>query len=972
MRSVLSRFGVALLVSLPACAGAPPPPPEPPPAPAPPPVATVAAPAEPDLSPVAEPKNLVGVGRWRSVSTTISAVEKLAKLPVSLQSLVEKEVGDREVLDAMKLDSSIEIAAALDPASREPDLQFAFSLPLKSADTARAIAEREGKVSQVRPGVWRLGRTRGSTDVTCAIAISLGDAPARLVCGQRDRDLEALLPFMTRGLPTANLGTSDMHMELRFAPLQEKARPFLEQGGSRLPAMAALFVSRETGITDPTVLDLVGSIAEEGVRFGDELDTLVLDAALDAGTGTASSKGTLKLHGSKAWMSKALTGRADKQGPAPDLFWQMPKESDTASFGRGADPKLFEAFPKAISALFGAVVKDKLPDSDRKAIQDWIAKMPLMDAVAVSARGHIEGSSDKAAAPKSGKHTPAEAIKTSREQLVKLLGWTLVGYDTKADAVADWLREMVRVYNRPSLQAFFKKTMGSEASKLPVIRTAAVPGMPKGSLVIEAGINLTSKDVWDVARNRDEEWTRHPDGAPAKGFIGVSVVVVPDGNRTWVAFGGDPVILRDKIKSTLASAPKDGTLGARAGLDPLKSGAVLSGGFVSLASVTHSFSDLVKRTNSRREGKLFMAVEAAMPNKGQTPILVLGTAAGGATPSYSAEVRVQKGTIDDIAAAILAGIAQKMSRGGEEAGGVPTMMPPPPPAPPPAKPKKKLAVVKQYHELLRRILDDGGDRPDRTGTGTRAVFGHQMRFDLRAGFPLLTTKKLHLRSIIHELLWFLRGETHVASLQAEGVRIWDEWATPEQTARFGRSAGDLGPVYGHQWRNFGATLQPDGSYASDGVDQIRRLLDELSSNPNSRRLIVTGWNPREANQVALPPCHTMFQLYVQGGDLSCQLYQRSGDVFLGVPFNIASYALLTLMLAQVSGLRPGEFVHTLGDAHLYSNHLEQARLQLGRELRPLPTMRLDPSIVDLFAFRLEHFTLEGYDPHPHIKADVSV
>ena len=280
--------------------------------------------------------------------------------------------------------------------------------------------------------------------------------------------------------------------------------------------------------------------------------------------------------------------------------------------------------------------------------------------------------------------------------------------------------------------------------------------------------------------------------------------------------------------------------------------------------------------------------------------------------------------------------------------------------------------MKQYLDLLRRILDEGRDREDRTGTGTRAVFGHQMRFDLREGFPLLTTKKLHVKSIVHELLWFLRGETHVASLQAAGVRIWDEWATPEQTARFGRSAGDLGPVYGHQWRNFGATRLPDGSYAKDGVDQIARLLEQIRTNPSSRRLLVTGWNPREADEVALPPCHTLFQLYVQDGELSCQLYQRSGDVFLGVPFNIASYALLTLMIAHVSGLRAGDFVHTLGDAHLYKNHLDQARLQLERAPRPPPRLVLNPAARDLFAFQFEDFSLEGYDPHPHIKAEVSV
>ncbi|MCO4773116.1 MAG: thymidylate synthase [Deltaproteobacteria bacterium] len=280
--------------------------------------------------------------------------------------------------------------------------------------------------------------------------------------------------------------------------------------------------------------------------------------------------------------------------------------------------------------------------------------------------------------------------------------------------------------------------------------------------------------------------------------------------------------------------------------------------------------------------------------------------------------------------------------------------------------------MKQYHDLLDRILREGITREDRTGTGTRSVFGHQMRFDLRAGFPALTTKKLHLRSIILELLWFLSGDTHVAWLQEHKVRIWNEWATAEQTARFGRQAGDLGPVYGHQWRNFGGTLREDGTYDSDGVDQIVRLLDQIRTNPHSRRLIVTGWNPAEADQVALPPCHTLFQFYVQDGELSCQLYQRSADVFLGVPFNIASYALLTCMIAQVCGLKAGDFVHTFGDAHLYLDHLDQARLQLTRDVRPPPQLVLNPDVSDLFAFTYDDIALEGYDPHPHIKARVSV
>jgi thymidylate synthase len=280
--------------------------------------------------------------------------------------------------------------------------------------------------------------------------------------------------------------------------------------------------------------------------------------------------------------------------------------------------------------------------------------------------------------------------------------------------------------------------------------------------------------------------------------------------------------------------------------------------------------------------------------------------------------------------------------------------------------------MRAYLDLLRKVLNEGVEREDRTGTGTRSLFGYQMRMDLKEGFPLLTTKKVHLKSIIHELLWFVRGQTHVSHLQEVGVTIWDEWATAEQTVRFGRKEGDLGPVYGHQWRNFGATRREDGTYRNDGYDQLSHVVEQIATNPQSRRLIVSGWNPAEAEQVALPPCHTLFQFYVSQGRLSCQLYQRSADVFLGVPFNIASYALLTMMIASVTGLKPGEFIHTFGDVHLYSNHLEQARLQLSRQPRPLPTMLIDPVVKNLFDFRFEHFQLKDYHPYPAIKAQVAV
>jgi thymidylate synthase len=264
--------------------------------------------------------------------------------------------------------------------------------------------------------------------------------------------------------------------------------------------------------------------------------------------------------------------------------------------------------------------------------------------------------------------------------------------------------------------------------------------------------------------------------------------------------------------------------------------------------------------------------------------------------------------------------------------------------------------MRQYLDLMEHILAVGVEKRDRTGTGTRSVFGYQMRFDLARGFPLLTTKKLHVKSIIHELLWFLMGDTNVKYLNDRGVTIWDEWADEH---------GDLGPVYGRQWRSWPT---PDGGT----IDQIANIVAAIRRNPDSRRLIVTAWNPAQVDSMALPPCHCLFQFYVAGGQLSCQLYQRSADIFLGVPFNIASYAMLTMMVAQVTGLAPGEFIHVLGDAHLYLDHLDQARQQLARQPRKLPTLRLNPAVTDLFAFRYEDFAIESYDPHPAIKARVAV
>jgi thymidylate synthase len=264
--------------------------------------------------------------------------------------------------------------------------------------------------------------------------------------------------------------------------------------------------------------------------------------------------------------------------------------------------------------------------------------------------------------------------------------------------------------------------------------------------------------------------------------------------------------------------------------------------------------------------------------------------------------------------------------------------------------------MKQYHDLMQHVLDKGATKTDRTGTGTISVFGHQMRFDLQEGFPMMTTKKVHMKSILHELLWFLKGDTNIKYLKDNGVSIWDEWADEN---------GNLGPVYGSQWRSWPAA---DGRH----IDQITQVVNQIKNTPDSRRMIVSAWNVGEIDKMKLPPCHAFFQFYVADGKLSCQLYQRSADIFLGVPFNIASYAILTMMMAQVCDLQPGEFIHTLGDAHLYSNHIEQAKLQLSRDLRKLPILKINPEVKDIFGFKFEDFTLEGYDPHPHIKAAVAV
>ena len=632
------------------------------------------------MSPVAEPKNLIGLARWRNVRATLLSLEKSVKAPISLEGQLMKELGDRDVASVLKLDSSVDAVAALDPAAREPEAFTAFSIPINSFENAKAIAERAGGLTAVRPGVYRIGRMREKGDVTCNLARSLGDAPARIVCAPRDRDLEALVPWMTRGMPMATYANVDLHAELRFGPAQEKFRPLLEQTLQRARPMAAMFLSRELGISDPALSAMAGDVADEAGALSQDLQGMVLDATLDGEAPSASIKGTISFQGNKSWTVKTMTGRADRQGPAPPIFWQAPKDSDSVSYARGVDPKAWEGIRKSIATGAAAVLRGKVPDADLKAIEDVLAKLPIVDAVSVSARGHV----DAPRAHAKGARTAAEAIKDARAKLASTLGWTLVGYEGKSDVWASWLREVAAVWNRPTLQAYLKKEMRSDAKHLPIVKVGPAPGGARGGLALEVSVPVDSQSVWYFDPPAD--FGGHPKGAPAKGTMGVTLAVVQDGDRTWLAFASEASIVKDKLAAVKTGAPKEGTIASREGLDALKSASSSSGGFLSMATAFSSMSNMARQ--GRKRDRL-SAMIASLPHKGSTPILLLGSVQAGGSPSVSFEMRAQRGTFEDISSAILTAVTMKSSHHDDEGGPVAPVPVAPVAPPPPAPPKRK-------------------------------------------------------------------------------------------------------------------------------------------------------------------------------------------------------------------------------------------------------------------------------------------
>jgi hypothetical protein len=668
------------LVVLPAC-GSPTPPPvkTPPPAasaPAPPPVAA----PEPDLSPIAAPKNTVAVGRWSNVAATFKTVEKLGKLPFQLQSVLEKELGDKDLMATLKLDASVDAALMIDGSSPvdQPKPMGVLSLPLKDMKEALALANRAGKPVSLRPGVFRLGRNR---DFVCDLSVSVGDAPARLLCSENERDLDALVPWMTRGLPTEKFSGSDLHLELRAEGLRQRYKAELDQFGPVLPGLVTQQLN-DVGVRNAALQELLVEMAADGPKFVADLDSLSMDIRLDGEKSEIISSGAIRFKSTSSWGARFMTHRNDKAGPPPAIFWMIPKDSNSASFNRGSDPKFFSGVREALSSGVRDLLAGKLDGSDVQNISELLAKVPLVDAQAiVAARGLLPEEASRAVKPADFK--PADAIRESQNKLRNLMGWSLLGIESRSDAYSDWLKLLVKTYNNRSLQRTIQKGLGSKSRNLPTVKSVPAPkGSPAGTLAVEFAIPITSKDVWSTY-NRLHDNREHP-RAEAKGSLSFVVALAPDGNRTWIGISADPKALGERLAVVKEGAPREGTLASRSDLDALKNGTATNGGFVSISGVTGSITGSLSSAFSARERRMVEQVIGSMPNKGATPILITTTGTTDAAPVNSVQVRVQKGSVDDLVAAFTGAFMMRDASTSpvEESA-------PPPPAPPPPPARKK-------------------------------------------------------------------------------------------------------------------------------------------------------------------------------------------------------------------------------------------------------------------------------------------
>jgi|GEM_PF-617400 len=691
MRSSYHHALLLGVLALSACTGQPPPPPAQPvpqPTQAPPPTST--APAEPDLSPAPAPKNVVAVGRWANVAGSMKAAEKVGKLPFPLDSVLQKELDDKDMFALLKLDSSIDGVLILDPSSPSDDPKplGAVSLPLRSLKDAVDLANRAGKPVTLRPGVYRIGRAR---NMVCDLSASVGDAPARLICSEHERDLDLLVPWMTRTLPTEKLGTGDLHFELRAEGLRDRYKEELERFGPVLPGLVNKKL-RDEGIQQQALIDLASNMAGDLPKVANDLDVLSLDMKLDGEKSEASVSGAVRFKSNSSWVTKMMTHRNDKAGAPPAIFWQAPKDSDSASFNRGTDPKLFDGLREGLAAGVQGLLGGKIDGGDVKAISDLFAKLPLTDAQAVVvARGHID-SKDRPKPIKKEDVKPADVLKATQEQVRHAVGWSLVGIEAKGDQQVAWLRDLVKAYNSKTLQATIKKGLGKGgAEHLPTVKSVGAPkGAPAGTFAVEFSLPVSSKDLWH--KNGRLHGHREMPKAEAKGNLSLLVTVTPDGNRTWIGVSSDAAALGSHLAAVKEGAPKEGTLASHSGLDALKNGTVTGGGFLSIGAIVTAVSNTSKSFLSERERKELDGAIAAMPNKGETPILMLSTGTTGATPTNSVEVRFQKGTLDDMAGLGFY-IANRSRHPSETDSMEPAPVPPPPPPLPKVAPpkKKKLA-----------------------------------------------------------------------------------------------------------------------------------------------------------------------------------------------------------------------------------------------------------------------------------------
>jgi hypothetical protein len=666
------HLGLGALTAL-ACS-----PPAPPIQPAPPPTASTAAappPAEPDLSPVAAPRTVVAVGRWSSVAGTLKTLDAAGKIPLGLDSLLEKELGDRELLALLKLDGAIDGAVMIDPASTPNDPAFpaVVSLPLRELNGALALAGRARKPTPIRPGVFRIGFNK---DLVCDLSVSVGDAPARLLCGGRERDLDLLVPWMTRGLPRDSFGGADLHLELRVGGLRERYKEELAVMGPALPVAASKML-QERGITDPVLLDMGAAAAKDVPRFTSDLDALLLDVKLDQTRAEASVSGTIKFKGTSSWATRFMTHRNGTSGSPPPIFWQLPRESGSASFYHGADSRMFEELRGSLATAVRAVIPPKaLAPADARAIVELIATAPVSNARGiVTARGHLPARApEKPIRPEDFK--PADAVRIALQRSSDVAGWGLVGLEAKADPYVTWLKQLGKLYSSRTLQTSIQKKL-SEKTKEP--RAAALPwlsvhfvkpprGVPENSFVLEMRSVTSSRTVWKELGSMHGH-REHPKTGEIKASTSSFIAVSQDGEHTWIASSADVQTLGRILNAVRTGAPRENTLGAQEGLDALKVGTNTGGGFVIPRSIADTFNLLFSDevfTGGRQSIEEALAV---IPNKGKTPVFLFASGEDGEAPSNTARLVLQRGSFEDLMTLVSRAIKRRADASATPAGG---------------------------------------------------------------------------------------------------------------------------------------------------------------------------------------------------------------------------------------------------------------------------------------------------------------